>query len=137
MKLGITSARHISDLWCYTSCDEPHSEAHCQVGQDGGVEDLGLRKWWRGRMGMSKEEQVDAFQRCSSTTRTEHAKPAESAAAATWGGASQRLAAAQLERQEAAGEPSSDQSSSSSGESSSDTDTSSGSSSDEGPEDLK
>ena len=32
-----------------------------QVGIDGGAEDPQLRKWWRGRMGLSREEQLELF----------------------------------------------------------------------------
>ena len=32
-----------------------------EVGVDGGAEDAVLRRWWRGRMGMDKEEQRELF----------------------------------------------------------------------------
>ena len=31
------------------------------VGVDGGAEDPRLRRWWRGRMGLSKQEQLDLY----------------------------------------------------------------------------
>lgn len=33
-----------------------------EVGVDGGAEDEVLRKWWRGRMGLSKEEQLELWE---------------------------------------------------------------------------
>ncbi|GAB4820608.1 hypothetical protein N2152v2_007654 [Parachlorella kessleri] len=33
------------------------SLVHVEIGTDGGAEDLVLRQWWRGRMGLAKEEQ--------------------------------------------------------------------------------
>ena len=33
-----------------------------QVGSEGGAEDPALRHLWRGRMGMSKQEQLDLFE---------------------------------------------------------------------------
>ena len=40
--------------------------AHCalpmQLGVDGGAGDPALRPFWRGRMGLEKEEQVDLFE---------------------------------------------------------------------------
>lgn len=33
-----------------------------QLGVDGGAEDPALRPFWRGRMGLSKEEQLDLFE---------------------------------------------------------------------------
>ena len=33
----------------------------CRVGSDGGPSDPSLKKWWRGRMGMEKEDQQRFF----------------------------------------------------------------------------
>lgn len=45
---------------CRVSC--PPSLPRMQLGVDGGAEDPALRPFWRGRMGLSKEEQLDLFE---------------------------------------------------------------------------
>lgn len=37
------------------------THARWQVGSEGGAEEPALRHWWRGRMGTSKQEQLDLF----------------------------------------------------------------------------
>ena len=36
-----------------------------QVGTEGGFDHPVLRQWWRGRMGLSKDQQKEAFQQCT------------------------------------------------------------------------
>ena len=42
--------------------DVPGVPGRLQVGADGGAEDPRLRGWWRGRLGLSRPEQLGLFE---------------------------------------------------------------------------
>ena len=59
---------HPSDGDWYGGLHAEHAESFLdallgvEIGVDGGAEDAVLRQWWRGRMGLSKEEQVELWE---------------------------------------------------------------------------
>ena len=49
-------------LQCFLLCKRPRYQMLSQVGSQGGAEEAALRPYWRGRMGTSKQEQLDLFE---------------------------------------------------------------------------
>jgi hypothetical protein len=55
-----------SDLWhAVTAVGRPSAVLGLQVGSEGGFDHPVLRRWWRGRMGLTKDQQKQCFEQCA------------------------------------------------------------------------
>ena len=57
-----SSTYRLLSCTCSASCKRQRLSVPGQVGSEGGVQEAALRPYWRGRMGTSKQEQLDLFE---------------------------------------------------------------------------